>query len=276
MFFDKEGVIEESSAKLIDVPDELVVLCLSKNGSQISPRELKEAMKHSRHWRNLKNAELRPLAFFMFDFNDALEIESFCMKIFKIEDDEELSRAVMLFTENVSKKSGFMKDEEDKIIICINSSSRDIKKTLVHALSHLVQIFANIRIVKDDKELLEAKKTSSIELALKSIGATFDDIIYYFSPREFNVHVDELAEGLLKTHAAFYSSKSKILFYIEDILPALAEKEKFKDTKFFKDYVVANNEEYAPLAMFLGAYLLKYKFQKIQNTLKAVFRNSFL
>ena len=266
--FDNSGyIINEDKNFLIDVPELLIQHFIKNQNKLINFKDVKEFLKESKHWRNLKNIELNNIFFAFFDFNDSNEIDKFHYNCFNIPI-ELLEDTRLYFIKSSSHLFGFFNSIQDLDIICINTKCDDLFKLLYHELSHYIQIKGNIRIIHGLSEA-EIKNKNKLQLMF---NIDYDTVFDYFSNKEYIPHINDLIFMLQNTKTRYYNNITNLEF-LENIKDFLNVKNRTEmlNHKFLINFKNANKNNYDTLAMLLFSYIAKFKFQQIYKTLKMHF-----
>ena len=266
-FDENNQLIIENRNLLIDIPVELLQYCFNNQNKPISFDKIKQLMKNSKHYNNIKNSNINTNTHFsVFNFSDDLAIKSFHFKCFKIVDDDLITAACNLFKQECESCSGFCGEYfTGDYIICINSNTNsNVERAIYHELSHFIQMVCNIRITLSTEFKSEINLQNQV---LDELNIDLNKLIYYFDSKEFTTHVDELVQGLYLTYITYYNNKHIVLYFLDDVLQSVKNKN-VKQSTFFQRYIEINNGDYAPLAMFIGSYWTKFKFQKISDLIK--------
>lgn len=261
------GIINQDKQLLLDITNEFIDYCISHQNEYISIDTIKQLMIESKHYSNIKNKSNITLYFSIFNFSDDTEINSFHYKLFNITDDNDLTAAKNMFKQQCKNCDGTInKFNNTNTYICtINSNALNLEETIYHELSHFIQCIGNIHL--SEKTLKISKNEFNDHLNnLKLIGITRADLIYYFSPKEFSVHVDELCKGLWKTYNKL--NGKHIWKFIEKINNEILLNNKFNESELYNTYAKINNNDIAPLVMFIAAKKLDFKFDNIFTTVK--------
>lgn len=274
--FKDEKIITENKDLLIDVLDELINYCIDNKDHKIIFSKIKNLMKNSKHYSNIKNLELNNELFFtIFDFNDENEINEYHVKLFKDLSSNEIDQVNSDFKKYCSNIDGFcnMIDFNPINVCAINSNNKNIISTIYHELSHFIQKICNIRITEStefdqNKEKIKITANKRLE-KLKNLGISYNNLVYYFNREEFNVHVDDLINGLWNTYLMFYEDQfSSILFFIMMVRDEIKKDNDFNKSKLLQNYAFANNSNIAPLIMFAASYYFNHKYQKINEKIQ--------
>lgn len=273
----KDGkIITEDKDLLIDVPINLINYCYDNQKKLIGFDKIKDFMKESKHYRNIKNVNGYDLFFMVFDFNNDTEITEFHRKFFNNLANDSLTKMEDDFKTYCSKIDGFFNIYENKAVCVVNALSKNISNTIYHELSHFIQTICNIRIVKDfkfDKDALEKNERFK---KLKEIDVTLEKLNYYYSNTEFSTHVDDLAVGLFKTFLSFYKDKFEFISdYMAMIRYEIITNKDFINSKITIDYKRANNGDIAPLIMFAASYYFNHKYQHINDTVIKILERKY-
>lgn len=275
--FKNNKIISEDKDLLIDVPDDLINYCIDHQDIEIDFNTIKLLMKNSKHYSNVKNLNLNEKLYFsIFDFNNDNEINEFHVKFFKNIDSDEIENANHSFKEYCSILDGICNSIDFKPInLClINSNNNDIYSIIYHELSHIIQTLCNIRITTSSK--FKKENIGEKENLLLSLNLTYNDLYYFFKETEFNVHIDDLINGLWKTYIKFYKNKYQTIFqYTLMICNEFKKGKNFKNSQFIQDYALANNSNVSPLLMYAASFFLNHKFQKIKNIVQIRLTNKF-
>lgn len=265
--FTKTNIITEDKNNLIDIPTEFIQYLIQNCNTIIDSTHIKYFLKDSKHWQNLKNIKFKNIFFGLFDFSNEKEIDKFHVNCFNIPI-EYLNEARNEFKYYAGDLFGFYNSYENFEVVCVNTKCSNIFQTVYHELSHFIQANGNIRIVKEIS--LDEIKQKNV---LKNIFQTdYDQVISYFSNKEFIPHVDDLIHMLHETKQQYYFNISNFEF-LEKLNEFLHVKNRDEmiQHEFFQNFNKANNNNYDTLAMLLFSYISKYKFQKIFNIIKQKF-----
>lgn len=270
-------IITEDKDLLIDIPTELFNYCYDHQNKIIEFEKIKDLMKNSKHYSNIKNINGINLYFTIFDFTNNNEISSFIFKSFNIlpENNEEFKLAYNYFNTICKDLDGFFNYYEDKALCVINEKGTNVISTIYHELSHFIQTICNIRITKNfefDNNKIKYVQTSDRFKRLEQLNITYDQLNYYFSSNEFLPHIDDLIIGLWKTYLKFYKERfPDILSFIYHIIDNIKDKGNFRDSKLCFNYSLANGNNIAPIIMFAASYYFNHKYQfifrKVNNIL---------
>ena len=275
----KDGnVIIEDKHLLIDIPPELFNYCYDHQDEIIKFEKVKDLMKESRHYRNIKNINGYDLYFNIFDFNNENKISSFIFKTFKIlpENNKEFKIAYDYFYQKCKDLDGFFNFYDDKAVCVVNEKGTDIIKTIYHELSHYIQKTCNIRIVKDFKFDENKIKSSNKFRRLDELKVSYKDLNYYFLSDDFFTYIDDLIMGLWKTYLKFYKEKfSDILSFIYYITDIIQDKGNFRNSELCSNYSLINGGNVAPLIMFAASYYFNHKYQLIFRKVKNILLQKF-
>lgn len=274
--FKNNHIINEDKNLLIDIPEELINFCIENKNTLISFSDVKKLMKNSKHYSNIKNLQLNDTLFFsIFDFNDDNEINEFHMKLFKHLNSDEIDLANSDFKQYCSLLDSFCNVEDFKPInVCvINTYANDIYSTIYHELSHIIQKICNIRITpttKFNQHVEKTKITANKKFKkLISLNISYEDLCYYFNSTEYTTHVDELITGLWNTYLKFYKNQFlNILFFLITVRKEIKNNSDFNKSTLLQHYAEANNNNIAPLIMFIAAYYFNHKYQKINDKIQ--------
>jgi hypothetical protein len=201
----------------------------------------------------------------VFDFNDDLAIRSFHYKLFNITDNLELLNAVQLFKQYSKDCSGFENTYKDTNICVINENTINFEQTLHHELSHYLQTITDIHLTKPF-EISEPEFENSKLNKLKTLNVSINELNYYFSAKEFSVHVDDLCVNLLKTFNEY--PNKQLWTFISDLNKSILNNDDFTETSLFHLYVHTANNDISGLIMLKAAKILNFKFDKIMNCIK--------
>ncbi len=277
--FKNEKVINEDKNLLIDIPEEFVNYCIDHKESLIGFNTIKDLMKTSKHYQNIKNINFNvKLYFSIFDFNNDNEISEFHLKLFKDLSSDDLLKINEEFKNNCRDLDGFLNINcfNSMIICAINSNCRNTYETIYHELSHFIQKICNIRITSSAVLNKEENNSNNRFNKLKNLGISYNDLKYYFSEKEYSTHVDELIDGLWKTYLKFYKDEfSNILFFLAMIRNEIKGERDFSKSMLLKHYAEANNNDISPLTMFVAAFNLNHKYQKIDKAIQFHLYNKF-
>lgn len=276
--FKDNNVISEDKMLLIDIPDKLLNYCYDHQNEIIEFNKVKEFCKESKHYQNIKNVKGKNLYFTIFDFSNKHEIKKFIFNIFKIEpeDIEVFNEAFKYFEERCSKLDGFYNTYNEIAICIINEKSSNIIETLYHELSHYIQDMCNIRITNDFKFDENKLENNEKFKKLKELGITYNDLNYYFSGDEFNVHIDELIMGLWKTYIKFYITEFEHIFqFLIMVRHEILTDNNFINSNLMLNYMITNGNNSAPLVMFAASCYFNHKYQKIDEIVRKVLTQKF-
>ena len=270
--FKNRKVIVKDKNLLIDIPEEFINYCIDHKESLINFNTIKTLMKSSKHYQNIKNIiSSDKLYFSIFDFDNDNEITEFHLKLFKNLSSDDLSTINEEFKNNCRNLDGFLNMNcFDSIVICvINSNCRNKYETIYHELSHFIQKICNIRITSSTIFNKEENNSNNRFNKLKNLGISYEDLKYYFSEKEYSTHVDELINGLWKTYLKFYKNEfSNILFFLVMVRNEIKNEKDFSKSILLKHYAEANNNDISPLTMFVAAFYLNHKYQKIDKAIQ--------
>lgn len=263
--FDENGdIISEEKIPLIDVPEEAISFLLNFVHKKVDGGWLKMQFKKSRHWRNLKNVDFKPVFFDLFDFNDSKEIDKFNVSCFSVKD---IVSAREAFISNAGHTFGFYGRHENMEVdvLCINSNAVDIHKVMHHEISHLVQELGGIRLVDG----IKPEDVKNEDILKQNFGSSYEQVIEYFSSKEFIPHVDDIVSDLKKLRNTYYSSLTGIEFR-RKVLNFLNAKtlEEAESNELYQKLWQMNRGEVSSLMMLLFAKTIGYKFQKILDWLQ--------
>ena len=265
MKFGNDGeIISEEKIPLIDVPEEAISFLLNFVHKKIDGGWLKLQFKKSRHWRNLKNVDFKPVFFDLFDFNDSKEIDKFNVSCFG---DIDIVSAREAFISNAGHTFGFYGRHEnmDVDVICVNTNAADIYRVIYHEISHLVQALGGVRLVTGVKP----ENVKNEDILKQKFGFSYRQVIEYFSSKEFIPHVDDIVSDLKKLRKTYYSSLTGIEFR-RKVLNFLSAKslEEVESNELYQKLWQMNRGEVSSLIMLLFAKIIGYKFQKILDCLQ--------
>lgn len=264
---DKNGnIISEDKDLLIDVPEELITYLFQHSNEFIKGDKFKSLLKTSKHWRNLKNIEFNDMFFGLFDFNKDSDIDKFHFNYFDIPI-EFLEIARNDFKENIQNLFGFFRKCESVDLLCTNIKCDNIYNVMYHELSHFIQQYGKIRIVKEiDENKINKNYLESF------FGVDYDKVISYFSNTEFVPHIDDLIKMLEITKEKFYKNIPSSQFFndVEKFL-CVKNKDEMLRNEFFLKFENANNGNVDSLVMLLFSFKSKFKFQKIYDRIKSYF-----
>ena len=275
------NVISEDKSLLIDVPNKLLNYCYDNQNKIIPFDKIKEFCKQSKHYRNIKNVNGKNLYFTIFDFSNKRHIKKFIFKAFKIDPEniDAFNEAFKYFEEYCSNLDGFYNIYDDTAICVINENSSNLIETIYHELSHYIQQTCTIRITKNFKFDENKLENNERFKKLKSLGITFNDLNYYFSDKEFDVHVDELIIGLWKTYIKYYKDEYdqyvNCFYFLSMIINEIMNNNDFIHSKFAMNYMLANKNNLAPLIMFAASFYFNHKYQKIKSLVSHALTKKF-
>lgn len=260
-----ETVLTEDKQLLIDIPSKFFNYCLSHQNELIPYKTVKILLKSSKHFNNVKNIPEHKLYIAVFDFDDDLAIRSFHYNVFNITDNNELLTAVKLFKKYTNDCSGFENIYNDIHICVINENSLNFEQTLHHELSHYLQTISGIHIT-NKLQVTESEFENPELNSIKALNITINDLNYYFSSKEFSVHVDDLCVNLLKTFNIY--PKKQLWTFISDLNNVILNNDDFINTELFQLYTEVTNNDISGLIMLKAAKILNYKFDKIFKCIK--------
>lgn len=273
--FKNGKIITEDKDLLIDISTELFNYCYDHQNKIIEFKKIKDLMKNSKHYSNIKNVKGYDLYFTVFDFTNDTEITKFHRQFFNESATESLTEMVKDFKQYCKDLDGFFNYYENKALCVINEKGTNVISTIYHELSHFIQTTCNIRIAKDfefDNNKIKYIQTSDRFKRLEELNVTYDQLNYYFSGKEFLPHIDDLIIGLWKTYLKFYKEKfPDILSFIYYIIDIIKDKGNFKDSELCFNYSLTNGNNIAPIIMFAASYYFNHKYQfifrKVNNIL---------
>ena len=265
--FDENGeVVSEQVSPLFDIPEEAIQCLLMNASKKVDGSWLKESLKSSRHWRNMKNVDFGEVFFSVFDFSSADDIDVFNSSIgFSL---NELEHAKHLFFERVGRDFGFYSHVDRCHVICVNLKAGDIRQVMLHELSHLLQTICGVRLVDGVKQ----ENIKNVYILKSEFGVTYDLVLSYFSKYEFAPHVDGITSDLKRLRSTFYGELDGIQFR-QKVFSFLNSKtmREAEAHELYQSLSKSNNGDVSSLMMMLFSRISGYKFQKILGCIRTVF-----